>query len=216
MLGQPAELQVEGDDGADWVRGFVLGLPPREIVFSFPGLKALPAAFSPGCSIAVKYWSALGAHFARTELLRLSPGPPLTAATTRLARVETVQRRRFFRVGASLPAQFKVLESAVQGSTGRFEDQAITQDLSAGGVRLETSILLTVDDRLRLSVGTPKSFQRSLPPLLEADCRVVRIQEATRRSRRLFFVSVELLFDAESERDRWVQLTFDLQRGVKL
>jgi len=37
-----------------------------------------------------------------------------------------------------------------------------------------------------------------------------------RRHRKMHSAGLQFLFATESERDRWVQLTFDLQRGVQL
>lgn len=214
-IGQSAEIVVDGADPDDVLHAFVYGMPPGEILLTFPSVKVLPPNLEIGREVSVRFFSGGGAHHGRSEVLRVDATPKVTAAVARLTDVETIQRRRYFRVPVTLPVTFAVLRSSVTESTGKVEPRGLTQDVSAGGVRLETSVLLTVDDRVRVALATPRGFQKTLPATLEAAARVVRVEEGNRKANRPYSLSIELLFDAESERDRWVQLTFDLQRGVK-
>jgi hypothetical protein len=214
VVGQAVEIALEGAEDEP-VKGVVFGLPPREMLFTFPDLRSPTAELTVGRLALVRFWSGVGAHVAQTTVLRVAGGPPVTAAFERPLRVETVQRRRFFRVNAALPARLTVERSSVEGGTGALDEKAIVRDLSAGGLRLETAVLLTIDDRVRIGVTTPRVARPALPDTLEADARVVRVAEGPTRGERLYTLGLELLFGAETERDRWVQLSFELQRGLK-
>jgi c-di-GMP-binding flagellar brake protein YcgR len=214
-IGQSAEILVDGAEPEIALQAFVYGMPPGELLFTFPTVKVLPPHLEIGRAVTVRFFSGGGAHHARSQVLRVSTTPHVTAALSSLTKVETIQRRRYFRVSATLPVTFEVTRSAVADAAGKSETRGLSQDVSAGGIRLETSVLLTIDDRIRLILTTPRAFQKALPPTMEATARVVRVHEGNRKANRPYSLSVELLFEAESERDRWVQLTFDLQRGAK-
>jgi len=148
-------------------------------------------------------------------VLRVSPGRTVTLALARLTDVSTSQRRQFFRVSASLVSILVV--SATRGQlVGKEDARAVTQDISAGGMRVETTLPLALDDELRVTVHTPRGMRRTLPDTLACDARVVRAEQVIRRNRKLWSAGLQFMFATESERDRWVQLTFDLQRGVQI
>jgi c-di-GMP-binding flagellar brake protein YcgR len=127
-----------------------------------------------------------------------------------------VQRRRYFRVSAALAVRLTVVHSPSGASVGNHDARTITRDISAGGMCLETSARVTVGDELTVVVETPRGLRKTLPAELPARVRVLRVQETSRSRRTLYVLGVELILAAERERDRWVQLSFDLQRGVQL
>lgn len=217
LVGQPAEVSVDNRDFALQLRGYVMDLPAKEIHLIFPGLAGAPVGLEAGQKVGVKFWSRQGVHNAKSTLLRVTSGTWLTIAISRFAKIETVQRRRFFRVSACLPVSFGILSSSTQPPSAKEDEiQALTQDVSAGGLRMDVTVPLAPGDRLRLSLATPRAFRRTLPASLATEAKVVRTEESTRNDRRVYSVSVEFVFPAERERDRWVQFTFDLQRGIKL
>jgi hypothetical protein len=100
------------------------------------------------------------------------------------------------------------------GTAGGQDGRAITEDISAGGMRVETILPLAAGDRVRITVETPRGVRKALPDTMVCHARVVRVEQVTRGHRLLSSAGLEFVFHNEDERDRWVQLTFDLQRGV--
>jgi c-di-GMP-binding flagellar brake protein YcgR len=136
----------------------------------------------------------------------------VTLALARLARVETIQRRQFFRISASLLAP---LSRAVplDGSAPAHDPRAVTLDISAGGLRADTTLALAVGDQVGVAIHTPRGLRGTLPPELVCAGTIVRVEDVQRRNRKLLCVGIKFLFEAERDRERWVQLTFKLQRS---
>jgi c-di-GMP-binding flagellar brake protein YcgR len=109
-----------------------------------------------------------------------------------------------------------VLAPNRSSTIGKEDQRAITQDLSAGGMRVDTTLMLAVGDQVRVTVHTPRGLRKNLPDLLVCEAKVVRAEQIIRRNRKLCSAGLQFQFATESERDRWVQLTFDLQRGVQI
>jgi c-di-GMP-binding flagellar brake protein YcgR len=215
LVGQAVELHIEGSVPPVKLVGVVAAIPPREILLSLPSGVVEPPALLPGVSVTVSFATSLGLHQARTTVLRVSPGRAVGVAVARLSEVTTSQRRQFFRVSASL-ATLLVVGPSQSSSLGKEDARAITQDLSAGGMRVDTVLPLAINDQLRVTVHTPRGLRRHLPDTLVCEARVVRVEQVVRRNRKLCSAGLQFMFQTESERDRWVQLTFDLQRGVQI
>lgn len=220
VVGQSVELVIPAADepgGQVPVEALVFGAPEREYLLTLPALAVVPPGLIDGARVTIRFATKTGLCEVASHVLRVTAGAKgLNVAVARTARVETIQRRRFFRVPACLNVSFRVQASDIAEHLGLTDDKALTQDLSAGGMRIETTVAVGHGDRLEVRVQTPKGFRRSLPPQLSTEALVVRIEEGVRRFQRLFIIGVEFHFRAENERDKWVQLAFDLQRGVQL
>lgn len=216
LVGQSVELQFAGTDQPLRINAFVFGAPAREYLIAVPTMKIAPPGIAVGETAIVRFTSAIGLHECRTRVLRVSTAKMLNIAIERFERVVTLQRRKFFRVPACLAAHFQITASIAQERQGKEDPRALTHDVSAGGLRLETRLPLGLGDRLVLTVETPKGFRRALPPELGGDAWVVRLDETSRRNQKLYLAGVEFIFKSENQRDMWVRLTFDLQRGVQL
>jgi c-di-GMP-binding flagellar brake protein YcgR len=155
----------------------------------------------------------MGLHQGRTSVLRVAPGRTVALALARFVEIRTAQRRQFFRVPASLVAAL-VVSSPHAATTAKEDLRALTQDLSGGGMRVDTVLPLAVGDLVKVTVEIPRGMRKYLPAEMSCEARVVRVDAVVRRSRKLFCAGLQFQFATENERDRWVQLTFDLQRGI--
>jgi c-di-GMP-binding flagellar brake protein YcgR len=212
LVGQGVELEFPGHPDLAFA-AVVIASGGEQIMLSVAGPAPLPSGVGPGTAVVVRFATALGLHRFRTSLVAVSTGRHVTMSVSRTPKTEVIQRRRFFRVPACLSAAVIVMrsEASVEGEA---DSRALTQDISAGGLRVDTVLPVLVGDRLWVAVETPQGFRRALPPELGCEARVVRVQEAIRQHRPIASLGVEFLFLYESERDRWVQLAFHLQRGA--
>jgi c-di-GMP-binding flagellar brake protein YcgR len=185
------------------------------VLLSLPSGVVEPPALLAGAPATVSFVTSLGLHQGRSTVLRVQSGRIVAIALARLTSINTSQRRQFFRVSASL-VTLLVVGPTRATSLGKEDARAMTQDLSAGGMRLDTVLPLAVDDQVRVTVHTPRGLRKNLPDTLTCDARVVRAEQVIRRNRKVCSVGLQFLFATEGERDRWVQLTFDLQRGVQI
>ena len=215
LVGQAVELDVEGAAPPAKVMGVVVAMPPREILLSLVSGAMAPPALQPGIQVMVSFATTQGLHQGRTAVLRVAPGQTVAVALARFSNVSTAQRRQFFRVPASMVALL-VIGTTRAGTLGKEDPRALTQDLSAGGMRVDTVLSLTVGDHVKVTVEVPRGLRKNLPAELSCEAKVVRIENVVRRHRKMHSAGLQFLFATESERDRWVQLTFDLQRGVQL
>jgi hypothetical protein len=178
------------------------------ILLSLGPLPEIPAALTIEASIKLRYATSLGLHELSTFIVSVGGKENVTLSLAHTREGQTIQRRNFFRVPACLSVAVNFARN------GYADGRAITQDISAGGMRLETALHAALGDQLQLVVQTPRNFRRNLPPELTCRGRVVRVLEEALRGAQYSSLGVEFAFELERERDRWVQLSFDLQRGV--
>lgn len=212
LVGQAVEL---AGDGAPPVIVVVVAITMREILLNVAPGATLPEGLTPGVPVTLSFSTTLGFHRARSSLVRISSGKNPVVAVARVDTVTTVQRRQFFRVSATLSTTLLVTGGRV-AMVGKEDARALTQDISAGGMRVDTNLALALTDRVKVTLETPRGFRKSLPAQLVCDADVMRVESAVRRNRKVTCVGLRFAFASENDRDRWVQLTFDLQRGVQL
>lgn len=215
LVGQAVELDIEGASPPAQVMGVVVAMPPREILLSLASGAVAPPSLQPGAHVRVSFATSQGLHQGRTAVLRVAPGRTVAVVLARFTGVSTAQRRQFFRVPASLVALL-VIGTTRAGTLGKEDPKALTQDFSAGGMRVDTVLPLTVGDHLKVTVEVPRGLRKNLPAQLSCEAKVVRVEHVVRRNRKMQSAGLQFVFATENERDRWVQLTFDLQRGVQL
>jgi hypothetical protein len=215
LVGQLVDLDLEGVTPRARVVGVVVAMPPRELLLSLANGEVAPPALQPGVEVTVSFATTMGLHQGRTKVLRVAPGRTVAVALARFTGVSTAQRRQFFRVPASLVAAL-VVTSPHAATTAKEDLRALTQDLSGGGIRVDTVLPLALGDLVRVTVEVPRGLRKYLPPEMSCEAKVVRVESVVRRNRKLFCAGLQFQFATENERDRWVQLAFDLQRGVQL
>jgi c-di-GMP-binding flagellar brake protein YcgR len=215
LVGQAVELDIEGTEQPVRVMGVVVAMPPREVLLSLASGVMAPPALQPGVQVTVTFATTLGLHEGRTTVVRVAPSHAVAVALARFSAVRTSQRRQFFRVQASLVVRLLVTSS--HAATAAKEDaRALSQDLSGGGMRVDTILPLVAGDLVKATVEVPRGLRKHLPAEMTCDAKVVRVDPIVRRHRKMHSAGLQFQFTSESERDRWVQLTFDLQRGVQL
>jgi hypothetical protein len=214
LVGQAVYVELEGAVPPARVSCVVVAMPPREILLSLENGAVAPPGLMAGMEVVLSYATTLGLHQGRTTVLRVTSGRTVAVALARFAGVTTAQRRQFFRVPASLVVTL-VVGSSRTAITAKEDSRALTHDISGGGVRVDTVLPLAVDDMVKLLIEVPRGLRKNLPAELSCDAKVVRVEPVVRRNRKLFCAGLQFQFAKENERDRWVQLTFDLQRVVQ-
>jgi hypothetical protein len=209
LIGQAVEVRARGLV----LRGVVCSASGAHILVSLGPLPSGPPELPVESAVKLRYATTLGLHELSSHVVSLGGRDNVTLTVAHSSEGQTIQRRNFYRVSACLSVSVNVAHSAT--AQGFADARAITQDISAGGMRLETALRAGLGDQLELVVQTPLNFRRSLPPELACRGRVVRILEEALRGERYASLGVEFKFELERERDRWVQLSFDLQRKVQ-
>jgi c-di-GMP-binding flagellar brake protein YcgR len=215
LVGQAVDLDIEGATPPAKVIGVVAGMPPREILLSLESGAMAPPALQPGVEVTVSFATTQGLHQGRTTVLRVTTGRTVSVALARFGGVSTAQRRQFFRVPASMVVNLTVIAPGA-AITAKEDTRALTHDISGGGMRVDTVLPLNLGDQVKVTIEVPRGLRKSLPAELSCDAKVMRVEAVVRRNRKLHCVGLQFQFTSENERDRWVQLTFDLQRGVQL
>ena len=214
LVGQAVDLDLEGSDPPARVVGVVVAMPPREILLSLASGAVAPPSLQPGVEVTVSFATTQGLHQGKTTVLRVAPGRTVAVALARFTGVTTAQRRQFFRVPASLVVQL-VVASSHAATSAREDLRALSHDVSGGGMRVDTVLPLVTGDLVKITVEVPRGLRKNLPAELTCEAKVVRVEPVVRRQRKLYQAGLQFQFSSESERDRWVQLTFDLQRGAQ-
>jgi hypothetical protein len=211
VLGQWAEVFANGS--LTPLHGFVFSLRPGEVLFTFPDLLAAPDGLEAGHDVVVRYAGGSGRHTGHAAILRVAGGPPVTAALQRLVRVETEQRRRFSRLSVRLPATLAARDESPQEVSEESDAQASVRNLSAGGVSVETSLLLAAGDGVNLTV--PEKARTVAKNARQVAGKVLRVEKSGKRKRASRVASVEFSFTSDDERNAWAQLVLALRRKRK-
>jgi c-di-GMP-binding flagellar brake protein YcgR len=212
QIGQAVKLIVAGATPPASVMAVVVAKPPPRLVVALGSGVAAPPGLVVGAQVSVSFTTANLFAQAKTSVLRVLPERPVSVELAPLAQLSASQRRRFFRVPASL-LTLLVVSTARASELGRQDGRALTQDVSAGGLRVETTLPLAIGDRVQVTVETPRGLRRSQPSTLVCEAEVVHAAEVVRKGRKLCSAGLQFVFASSSEQDRWVKLTFDLQRG---
>jgi len=211
VLGQWAEIFANGS--LTPLHGFVFSLRPGEVLFTFPDLLAAPDGLEAGHDVVVRYAGGSGRHTGHAAILRVSGGPPVTAALQRLVRVETEQRRRFSRLSVRLPATLAAGDESPPAASKQSDARARVRNLGAGGVSVETSLLLAAGDGVNLTL--PEKARTVAKNARQVAGKVLRVEKSGKRKRAPRVASVEFSFTSYDERNAWAQLVLALRRKRK-
>jgi hypothetical protein len=176
------------------------------------GNEPRPRGLIPGARVQVRYITTLGLHTGRSVVVqvdRSGTDAGLQFMMSELTDLVTIQRRKHFRVGAVLPIDVVVLASE-NDDLEDAEDRASTLNISGGGLMIETKLRPAEGDKLRVTLRVPKDLRHDLPELLVCQGLVMRVELITFDQ---FRVAMQSVFDRETGRDLWVQLTLNLQFG---
>lgn len=177
--------------------GFVLSMRPSEVLLTFPELLAPPKGLESEAQATVRYRNQSGQFTAVGHILRVASGPPVTVTFKRLSPLGADPRRSPIRTVVRLPLSVRVVTSSVTSSLGQEDMPGWTENLSASGMLLGTSLLLAIGDVLRLAVayGTGSMVVHG---------RVIRVHESEAKEQSQFGVGVELVHASEADRQQWL------------
>ena len=195
------------------IRAVVTAAAAGEYVLNLGAGNERPYGLVPGRRVLVRYITTLGLHHGQSVIVQVDQGggeAGIQLMMSELSDVQTVQRRKHYRVGAVLPVDLAVLESTVKELADAEDHKASTLNFSAGGFLIETRLQPALGDHLRLTLRVPQDLRHGLPALLLCQAYVVRVEVVSFDQ---FRVALQSSFPRELGRDLWVQLTLNLQFG---
>jgi hypothetical protein len=205
IAGQWVEVSMQDLPTPLQLSAFVLSLRPSEVLLTFPELLSPPQGLESEARATLRYSNTAGHYTAIGHILRVASGPPVTVTFKRLMPVEigareTSIRRGLIRTPVDLPVAVHVVRSRVSpaqepaGAPGRAEN------ISSSGMLLQTSLLLSVGDTVRLVVTKDHDT-------IEVHGRVTRVFESEDGGSGRFGIGIEFVHVDENERERWLQFT---------
>jgi hypothetical protein len=205
VAGQWVEVSVGDLHAPVLLSGFVLSMQPSEVLLTFPDLLAPPKGLEFEAQATLRYGNRSSQHTAIGRILRVASGPPVTVTFKRLAPTQSDSKRPPSRTAASLPVAVRVVTSSVSSSLGQEDMPGLTENVSANGILLATSLLLAVGDVVRLLVtnGAEAAVVHG---------RVIRVCEGENKVRGQFVMGVELTHEDHVEREGWLAFLAHFQR----
>lgn len=181
-------------------RAVVVRVAPNQIEFDVPDGNVNLGLLRPGLGIVVQFWNDLGIYRAHTSVVRVHADRLRRLTVETPERVETQQRRAYFRVDVRVPLSFR---------RGMPEDlmsetpyaPTFTKDLSGGGLRFETDEPISIGDPLELLVELPE-----LPSPLAVLGVVVR--KAPTRKQGTNAIGAHFVTIHETARDKLIAFLF--------
>jgi c-di-GMP-binding flagellar brake protein YcgR len=147
-------------------------------------------------------------HTATTRVLQVMTAPYIFISVVAPTGFTTQQQREFFRVAVKLPVSCTIVESADHDAIGRQDSAAKSADISAGGMRLSTTLPLQLGDRVELQLKS--GLPRVTTPRLYA--QVLRVGAGETRARGVISVGLKFVYANQREQDSVMLLMYELQR----
>jgi len=204
----------------------------------------LPAQVLVGQVVRLSICDDAGRHQSEVRVARTTHLPYPTVVVSRPMALHTRQNREYFRVPVTLVTTCAVVHSERPMRIGFSDTDARTRDLSAGGVRLATTLKLDVGDRILVTFahpfGAPAGAGRSAPPpsrrggpapsrrdrasmppssarehlVFALASEVVRVLSLAASPVARFSVGARFRDVTDRDQDRLVKLLFELQRRL--
>jgi c-di-GMP-binding flagellar brake protein YcgR len=195
-------------DGAAVASGVVSASTAESLSIRFPDLKQPLAGFVTGRTVKVRVSNQHGVHTATTRVLQVMTAPYIFITIVAPTGFATQQQREFFRVGTKLPVSCTIVESGDHDAIGRQDSAAKSVDISAGGMRLATTLPLQLGDRVELQLKS--GLPRVTTPRLYA--QVLRVGPGETRARGAISVGLKFVYANQREQDSVMLLMYELQR----
>jgi hypothetical protein len=208
QINQLIWVEVVGVAEGSGAHGSVALITADRVGVRFDGASA-PAGLLPECNVLLRLVNEHGVHTGRASVAQVTR-KPLAAMLRTPITFSTTQNRKFVRVPAKMQATCSVRASRHPALVGQRDDAAKTQDLSAGGARITTSLPLSMGDEIDLAVKLRNV--RWNEPELKISGRVVRAVPFEKKPRMTFQVGVEFVHANQRQLDALVLLVFELQR----
>jgi len=112
--------------------------------------------FRTGDNVRVIHWTERGVVYCwEATATKIGTGNHFVMVRL-ISKGLTLQRRRAYRLAASIPFSFTVVDSTLRDLIGR-SYSSNTENISEGGLVFSTSVKLAVGDKLRLDLHLPES-----------------------------------------------------------
>src|SRR5437763_1571342 len=96
QINQPVQVRIE--PAPEFVEATIVNYNHQALLIRFPHLTAPPPAAKPQAMVELRFCDGLGAHTARTQILKVEATPPRVGLALTLPRTfSTRQTRQFFR-----------------------------------------------------------------------------------------------------------------------
>jgi c-di-GMP-binding flagellar brake protein YcgR len=209
QVSQAVSVEATSDSGsASVASGVVSASTAESLSIRFPDLKQPLAGFVAGRTVKVRVSNQHGVHTATTRVLQVMTAPYIFITIVAPTGFATQQQREFFRVAVKLPVSCTIVEAADHDAIGRQDSDARSSDISAGGMRLSTTLPLKLGDRVELQLKS--GLPRVTTPRLYA--QVLRVGPGETRARGAITVGLKFVYANQREQDSVMLLMFELQR----
>jgi hypothetical protein len=212
-VGQGLDLEIEDTQPRVRLKAVVQRSELGEVELTLNEVAEAPPELVVGSVVHARFCTPAGYHEATSTVVKLQPGRPPAVMLDAFRGERTRQRRAYFRTSAYLPCEISVLASK-KVKAGEADRRATTLDISGGGIKLETSLAVIPEDLVGIVVRVPQKLQPALPPVLVVEAKVLRTTEIIRQGRDLLQVAAAFQIKREVDRDPWVRLTMDIERGL--
>ena len=186
-----------------------------EVVVAFPTLLYPTSTMGYGARVTVQLTNPQGLHHVDATIMDFTRLMPIEATLGDFGKVRTTQRRAYFRTQVELPLAVAVVASKVV-KLGLQDRRGTLVNLAGGGLCLDSVLHPDVGDRVVVRVAVPTKLQAAIAPFLQCDGEVVRIEPMMRGEREQFRMAIRMLVRRDIERDPWVRLALDIQRGAHI
>ncbi|MEE8348897.1 MAG: PilZ domain-containing protein [Acidobacteriota bacterium] len=116
-----------------------------------------PTPFQQGETVRIKYWDELAVSYWEGKVLKIAGKNDQQVTISDQSEGITLGRRRYSRLSLGIPISFKVIHTTsevIQPHTC-YSDQI--QDMSAGGLSIDSNLQLEVGDELEVELDLPHS-----------------------------------------------------------
>ena len=186
-----------------------------ECVLSLPTLLYPTSRMIHGAEVTLRFTNPNGIHQVVAVIMDFSRNLPIEVTLGDFQAALTIQRRNYSRAAIDLPMVAAVIASKAE-KVGAQDKRAVMIDIGGGGVRFDSVLAPVVDDRMGIWVEVPARLQKWLPAVLQSEGKVVRVEQVIRGDTDMQRLAVEFRVRRDVERDPWVRLAMDIQRGAHL
>lgn len=213
QVSQNVYVHFGTSDQTAGIQGIVARFCDRELIIRFPNLQRLPAEATPGSEAVLKVANACGVQCATCSILEASETP---TAHVKLAAPQVFtmsQSRKFFRLQYCVKAVLTVKDSASPALVGKTDPSAMTQDISAGGVRLDSALAAEVGDHVVVAVRLP--MRQAEDAVFSCSGTVRRVSHDSAKTKHPHQLCIEFTLGGHREEDALMATMFELQRRTR-
>lgn len=200
------EVKVRVGEDSRYFGVHVVELTDRDIGFEVPlEREGRPVRVRPGLKVSVEYSTQTGIYRFGGVVTEVGEDGTAWFRMNRPSKWDHLQRRRFFRLSISVAVWWRPVRGE-EGGVGRFRE-ALTHDLSGGGLRLafEEDLPVGTELQLKIDIGEHRP--------VEATGKVVR--SCYREDDGVVLASIEFLEIDEVDRDRLIRYLFQRQGELR-